>query len=62
MRQEKISTDYILASCRHGTFYCGVTSDLCSRISLQKARLLSGFFEKVQHQDAGVVSGISHDG
>jgi putative endonuclease len=43
---EKNPTVYLLASKRHGTLYCGVTSDLCSRISLHKQGYYSGFTKK----------------
>ena len=44
--QEKQPAVYILASQPHGTLYIGVTSDLCSRISLHKQKLYSGFTAK----------------
>ena len=43
MREEKIPTVYLLASKRHGTLYCGVTSNLCSRIVLHKEGHFEGF-------------------
>jgi putative endonuclease len=43
MRQEKSPVVYILASKRYGTLYIGVTSDLCSRVSLHKQKLIPGF-------------------
>jgi putative endonuclease len=46
MRYEKVPAVYILASGPFGTLYIGVTSDLCSRISLHKQKLLRGFTKK----------------
>lgn len=46
MREEKIPTVYLLASSRHGTLYCGVTSNLFSRISLHKQGYFPGFSKK----------------
>lgn len=43
---EKIPCAYLLASKRHGTLYCGVTSDLCLRISLHKQGYFGGFTQK----------------
>jgi putative endonuclease len=43
MQQQKSPAVYMLASGRHGTLYVGVTSDLCSRVSLHKQRLIAGF-------------------
>jgi putative endonuclease len=40
---EKISYVYILASKKYGTLYIGVTSDLCSRVSMHKQKLIPGF-------------------
>ncbi len=37
---------YILASKPFGTLYVGVTSDLCSRVSLHKQKHYSGFTSK----------------
>ncbi|MFO1034547.1 MAG: GIY-YIG nuclease family protein [Hyphomicrobiales bacterium] len=46
MEQQKVPTVYILASQPHGTLYIGVTSDLCSRVSLHKQKYLGGFTAK----------------
>jgi putative endonuclease len=43
MREEKVSAVYLLASKRPGTLYCGVTSDLCSRIALHQEDHFEGF-------------------
>jgi putative endonuclease len=43
---EKQPAIYILASEPHGTLYIGVTSDLCSRVSLHKQKHYSGFTAK----------------
>ena len=43
MRIEKDPRVCILASQPYGTLYIGVTSDLCSRISLHKQKLIQGF-------------------
>ena len=43
---EKQPAIYMLASKPHGTLYIGVTSDLCSRVSLHKQKLHSGFTAK----------------
>jgi len=37
---------YILASCKNGTIYTGVTGDLERRISLHQADLIKGFTKK----------------
>jgi putative endonuclease len=37
---------YILASCRNGTVYLGVTSDIAGRVSLHKQGLIEGFTRK----------------
>jgi putative endonuclease len=41
--EEKVPSVYLLASKRHGTLYCGVTSNLCSRVSLHKQGHFEGF-------------------
>ncbi len=41
--QEKQPAVYILTSKPFGTLYVGVTSDLCSRVSLHKQKLYGGF-------------------
>ncbi len=46
MRELKSPAIYILASRMYGTLYVGVTSDLCSRVSLHKQKLLPGFTAK----------------
>jgi putative endonuclease len=45
-RAEKTPCVYILASCRNGTLYIGITSDLHARIALHKQDLIAGFTEK----------------
>ncbi|MFO1034383.1 MAG: GIY-YIG nuclease family protein [Hyphomicrobiales bacterium] len=42
-KMEKVPAVYLLASRRHGTLYCGVTSDLCSRILQHKDGSVPGF-------------------
>ena len=37
---------YILASCRHGTLYTGVTSDLARRLHQHRHHALPGFTSK----------------
>ncbi len=39
---------YILASCRNGTLYIGVTSDLIKRIYEHKHDFINGFSKKYQ--------------
>ncbi len=34
---------YLLASARHGTLYCGVTSDLMARIYQHREAVIGGF-------------------
>jgi putative endonuclease len=46
MREEKVPAVYILASKIYGTLYIGVTSDLCSRISAHKEKLIPDFTKK----------------
>jgi putative endonuclease len=46
MREEKVPAVYLLASKRHGTLYCGVTSDLCSRVVQHKDGAIQGFTKK----------------
>ena len=43
---EKQPAIYILASKPFGTLYIGVTSDLCSRVSLHKQKQFLGFTAK----------------
>jgi putative endonuclease len=43
---EKDPTVYILSSCRHGTLYIGVTSDLYGRMQQHKQGLFEGFTKK----------------
>jgi putative endonuclease len=57
--QEKSPVVYILASRKYGTLYVGVSSDLCSRVSLHRQKLVPGFTSKhdvsrlmyVEHHD-----------
>ena len=42
----KYSYVYILANCRNGTIYIGVTSDLIKRIWQHKNKAVNGFSEK----------------
>lgn len=37
---------YILASCKNGTLYIGVTSDLIKRIQQHRNKLIKGFTNK----------------
>jgi len=37
---------YILASCKNGTLYVGVTGDLNKRVSVHKAGIVDGFTKK----------------
>jgi putative endonuclease len=46
MTEEKLPTVYLLASKPYGTLYIGVTSNLCSRVSLHKQKHYSGFTAK----------------
>lgn len=46
MAEDKDPSVYILASKLYGTLYIGVTSDLCSRVSLHKQKYLKGFTAK----------------
>jgi len=44
--EEKLSFVYIMASCKNGTLYIGVTSNLLDRIYKHKNGLLPGFTQK----------------
>jgi len=46
MYQEKLSYIYIMASCKNGTLYIGVTSNLQERVHQHKQGLLDGFTKK----------------
>ena len=37
---------YLLASCRHGTLYLGVTNDLVRRVHEHKTKAMAGFTAK----------------
>ena len=47
----KIGYIYILASCKNGTLYTGVTSDLIKRIYEHKHDLVDGFTKKYRVHD-----------
>ncbi len=42
----KKSIIYIMASCRNGTLYCGITSNLQQRVFQHKNNLIDGFTKK----------------
>ncbi len=46
MYREKLSYVYIMASCKNGTLYIGVTSNLQERVYQHKQGLLDGFTKK----------------
>ena len=46
MAQERAPAVYILASCRHGTLYTGVTSNLVKRVWEHKTDMVDGFCRK----------------
>ena len=46
MYREKLSYIYIMASCKNGTLYIGITSNLQDRVHKHKQGLLGGFTKK----------------
>jgi len=48
---EKLSYVYIMASCKNGTMYVGVTSNLENRVDEHKQGVFKGFTEKYKVKD-----------